>query len=362
MVTHNQCQFKNKISISSGVAITVLIILPLFLMMNLFCFESLHLQETKRDQEIIHGKQIQGANHPYQQQRLKDHNRTLSHVVIPLHEKQLGKLRLNLGIWWVNNPPCSTSITEKEKETVLSHHRPALVFQVSFSVSESVAEPAHDDTHSDNIEKTCLEMFEQPPVRVQKCFASIRVVTLGLSRKDDKHVQGARLMFEDLLQGKVTGDCSYALYMEPDMLPIQSQWLVRITNQVEWPTPEFWMLGSIYRGSIEHVEGTTYLPNKYHINGNAIYNIGSENFRQFYFKQVRPYIVVEHGDSVNAYDTDIYEYLMAPKNYDASRHVMHFFQYTDLMQNKWHSNWFAHQLAANHPNTVLVHGGESSAA
>jgi hypothetical protein len=141
--------------------------------------------------------------------------------------------------------------------------------------------------------------------------------------------------------------------MEPDCRPIKSYWLDAITRDLGFN--EFWMKGAMYRGIFEF-KVNTYLPNKYHINGNALYNIGNNAFRDFYFKTLRPYIE-RHGDSVNAYDTDFFEYLFDVSNYDMVRKILHNFVLTDTWQNLWQTNFSIKELNKLHPNTYLVHGG-----
>jgi hypothetical protein len=193
------------------------------------------------------------------------------------------------------------------------------------------------------------------------------VADLPLELRDDDHVKGARLMFEEFLRGGVLtqeDDVGYALYMEPDTVPIQPYWLSQVRQQVSWPVPEFWILGSIYRGDLRHIvpleydPAEHYAPNFFHINGNAVYNLRSKSFRSFYFDDLRPYVAKKHnGDSFNAYDTDVNEYLTDVANSHKARTWMHYFRYTDLIQNQWYTDWSATDLIASSPNTVLVHGG-----
>jgi len=294
--------------------------------------------------------------------RPNHHNRTLSHVVIPFHEKQVDGLRANLQSW-ETYPPCSNPLLATGKVA-----RPTLVFHIAYSVE--------DDQPSDieEVEQQCMQAFESLSQSVKSCFATAYTVPMQLYHAEDSpdpsalhasqatHSTGARLAFEAFLQGKVTSanneTSSYALYMEPDMVPIRENWLVHVITQVEWPIPEFWIKGSIFRGSEIYLVMQPYKPGMMHLNGNALYNLGSEEFRKFYFHRVRPYVVKKHyGDSINAYDTDFYEYLDDPKKYDKVREVLHYFQYTDMIQNHWHSPWSAKQLTAQFPNAVLVHGG-----
>ena len=66
--------------------------------------------------------------------------------------------------------------------------------------------------------------------------------------------------------------------------------------------PEFWIKGSIFRGSdLSQVWPQPYKAGMMHWNGNAIYNLDSADFLDFYFKKLRPYVMKKHnGDSFNA--------------------------------------------------------------
>jgi len=287
--------------------------------------------------------------------RPNDHNRTLSHVVMPFHEKQIDRVRTNLQLW-ETYPPCNTNPLHNTAKTA----RPTLVFHIAYSVK--------DDQPSDieEVEQQCMQAFESLSDAVKSCFLTAYALMMQLSHYKDSHTLGARLAFEEFLQGKVTSanneTSSYALYMEPDMVPIRENWLMHVITQVEWPIPEFWIKGSIFRGSeIYMVHPGDYKAGMMHLNGNALYNLASDDFRNFYFKKLRPYIRRKYKNhSRGAYDTDFYDYLDYTVNYPVSREIFHFFQYTDLIQNHYRSPWSAKQLAAKFPNTVLVHGGNNT--
>lgn len=294
------------------------------------------------------------------------HNRTLTHVVIPYHEKQIMKLRSNLEVW-TEHPPCDPSDNS-------NNNKPKLVFHVSSSAS-----PLSDFHRRFYVQN----FFHQLPDRVKNCFATVYVMTSKISLADDQHVLGARLMFEEFLQGKITNTegspsaSGYALYMEPDMYPVRRGWLSRIALECAWPQAEFWIKGAVYRGDPQLVEPDeeglelyrrharsagevhSYIETgRLHINGNAIYNLASADFRHFYFDKLRPYVEARHdGDSLGAYDTDFYEYLHADENYREAREILHYFVYTDTIQNRWKSDWSVRNLTRQFPQTVLVHGG-----
>jgi len=282
----------------------------------------------------------------------RGHNLTLTHVVVPLHEKQIDTAKASLETW-VKYPPCNQQL-DSDRVTGYGEQKPSLIFQVSYSSHNSASE-------SNSIQSQCMEAFESLPRGIQKCFAGFTVHTLPLDQSQDDHKTGARLMMEEFLQGNVTagsGDnVGYALYMEPDMIPVRENWLQQLAWQVEWPVPEFFIKGSIFRGNLKLLGRDKMLAKKLHINGNSIYNLASEAFRSFYFDEVRPYVVRKYGDSRNAYDVDFSEYMLDMKNIERTRKIIHLYQYTDSIQNLWHTEYSVEKIIEENPNTLLVHGG-----
>ena len=180
------------------------------------------------------------------------------------------------------------------------------------------------------------------------------------SINEDKHVIGSRLMFESMLlkTNENFKNSSFIFYMEPDVIPIKSNWLCAILNEIN--NGNFWCKGSIFRGDLDNFrKDDPYIPNYMHINGNAIYNIGNVEFISFYFNTLRPYIVKKNGDSINAYDTDIFEYLMDKNNYEITRNILHQFHFTDLIQNYWHTKFKINEITLKYKFTYFLHGGKA---
>ena len=75
--------------------------------------------------------------------------------------------------------------------------------------------------------------------------------------------------------------------MEPDCLPIKAYWLDAINEEIKATGGDFWMIGSKYEGEIRWfgLKTDDFLN---HLNGNSIYNIGSQEFQQFYRQEVLP--------------------------------------------------------------------------
>lgn len=259
----------------------------------------------------------------------------LTHLIIPFHIKQLKNVFENI-IEWSKYEPCN-------HEDYFNKKMPKIIFYVGY---------LHENTVK-NLNSQLERLL--PNLR---CFSNrdkIEVVKFKFNKNNNKHVLGARLMFEFMLAKKhrLFKNSSYIFYMEPDTRPVRSGWLNALQDEIYKST--FWVKGAIFRGFYE-LKINKYLPNKYHINGNAIYNIGDEKFSEFYFGMLRPF-VERHNDSVTAYDTDFSEFLFDIDNYDYMRTILHNFVLTETIQNLWMQNYSVRKIRMSHPRTFLIHGG-----
>ena len=268
----------------------------------------------------------------------KNSQSKLSHLVIPFHINQIASVEENIRKW-ATYKPCAS---------IHALTRPRLIFYVSFT----------DDSQLTDLNTRLSALKEN-----FYCFSNrdkIEVVEYKLRPEHDTHILGARLMFENCLKRNhvLFNNLKYIFYMEPDCRPIRSNWLTAIQNEIG--TTSFWMKGAFFRGTFQFFANEReYLPNKYHINGNAIYNVGDKRFEEFYFNKVRPYIQL-HGDSVTAYDTDLAEYIMDLRNYIVVREVIHNFAFTEVVLNMWRQSYSVAELKKLYANSFLVHGGSSS--
>lgn len=255
-------------------------------------------------------------------------------IVMPFHINQLNKLIETLTKWKTFIPcdPRSQNSTSIE-----------LVFYTGYSSSN---------------ENLLKEIDNKLPQKLE-CFSKISVVKHKYESQDeDKHVKGSRLMFELMLSQKYKEfmNTTFVFYMEPDVRAIKSNWLDAITRDIG--NGKFWLKGSAFRGDMKKfARNDPYLPNYMHINGNAIYKIGDYDLRSFYFDTLRPYIVKKNGDSLNAYDTDFFEFLFDKANYETTRNIIHNFHFTSLIQNFWQTEYNVLQVSGKFPDTYFIHGG-----
>ncbi|CAF1407055.1 unnamed protein product [Rotaria sordida] len=195
------------------------------------------------------------------------------------------------------------------------------------------------------------------------CFKNIRIFAANLSKQENRYPIGSAIMWKKLFINEQFSDISLRYHgythfflMEPDARPIRSYWLDAIVEQIikgrdreSYIATQWWMIGSIYRG-FESI-GQYFL----HINGNALYHL-SLNFIQFL-----EYISYEtRFDSKESfgYDLDIFLYLL--KHIDKGKQFWHKFQFSDFIQNCWHTgcNETNIEFLYNNPNTYLIHGNK----
>nr|XP_047138015.1 uncharacterized protein LOC124814398 isoform X2 [Hydra vulgaris]XP_047138016.1 uncharacterized protein LOC124814398 isoform X2 [Hydra vulgaris] len=255
-------------------------------------------------------------------------------IVIPFQIKQIEKVLDNISKWKKFKPCDHKNSTIENIE---------LIFYMSYLNADQ-----------DIVKKLSLISNES-----LECFADTQMVFYKYnSIGEDQHVTGSRLMFESMLNksNEHFNHTDFVFYMEPDVRPIKSNWLNALINEID--SGKFWIKGSCFRGDLtQFMKNDLYVPNYFHINGNALYNIGSDDFRHFYFKVLRPYVVKKNGDSKNAYDTDFFEFFFDNNNYETTRDVIHQFHLSDFIQNLWKTKYIVDEFTKKYANTYFVHGG-----
>ena len=189
-------------------------------------------------------------------------------IVMPFHKRQLNKLFFNLESW--NIFPPSSNTTGRLVELVIYNSGPI----------------------DRDLEGKILNFFLENP-RVANIFTNISVQFAQLLNFKDSYFRGTRTMFENLLLRDSTlkytkkSSVNYVFSMEPDCLPIRSNWLDAINAEIKSLGGDFWMLGSKFKGEIRWM-GNQKDDFINHLNGNSIYNIGSQEFVQFYRDEILP--------------------------------------------------------------------------
>lgn len=257
--------------------------------------------------------------------------RALTQVVMPFHERQLPLVKQNLQSW-AQFTPCHTASDPVE-----------LVLYAAGSYSAALWADLNGTYHS-------------LPGSVKQCFKTFQITFAQLG-PSDSYLNGTRLMFERMLTKSLgyKHPVGFILYMEPDCRPVRVDWLGRLQKNVSQDPDPYWVKGSTFRGP-SAVLHSPILHNHLHVNGNAIYNVGDDGLRKFYFETVCPF--VKKRSKRSAYDTDFFNYILY-NNCEFGSGYLHRFQFTDLIQNMWHSTYSLDELLENSPNTVLVHGGNA---
>lgn len=295
----------------------------------------------------------------------------LTHVVIPFHPRFIPDLKKTLQLW-NEYLPC-TDPTQYEPVQ--------LVFLTS-----SLKLPG---PHTNLLERHLFNIYNSTVnATARACFANdliIKHTDIPLPT-DDSYLKATRLTWEKLVNNSIglsfknSLNFTYAFLMEIDVRPIRPDWLLFLTKEIghgnnskmiefktkrqlqkyakEEKSRAIWIRGSIFRGTSPRVKDEGRPENKYHINGNAIYQVSShENANdetgtlwEFYVGKVRPHIPLPSG-----YDSSFWFFLFY--HYDAYRSVAHRFQYTNFIQNHWTSSYSPFYVRKTNPSTFLIHGG-----
>jgi len=319
------------------------------------------------------------------------HNTTLTHVVMAFNPAQIHIVEETLKEWWSKYPPCEVDdfqVLADQRYAInidqtRTYRKPRLVFMMSRRKNDEESE----ETALENDDE--LRELVTPKLQLQSssasCFSDVSICITRLRKSEDKHKTGSRLFNERMLRGIcVRGRRGYGIYIEPDVRPVRKNWLSILATVLTFPAPPSWVIGSFNRGDFPFT-GTRYLPNLFHMNGNAIYRLTSDpksddfedeskldivpdkrertirrgSYAHFYIHSVRPYIIKKHGATADtAYDTDVYEFLWDYKNYDSLRHYfVHNVRFKDLILNMYESSWSMSKIHSLSSNAVLVHGG-----
>lgn len=126
----------------------------------------------------------------------------------------------------------------------------------------------------------------------------------------------------------------------------------------------FWMKGSISRCDGRY--GDIAKRRDFHINGNALYCLGSPQFMDF-INRVQAFYPAGAGTGKNVagcstgrraedgWDHTFYQFRMQPENFEYAKGVMHRFVYSSFIANLCEDEYSVDDVLRIDPNTVLVH-------
>jgi hypothetical protein len=177
------------------------------------------------------------------------------------------------------------------------------------------------------------------------CFRHVKFLSAGLSEAEDRYPAGPSNQFYALLLNEVggfTGRYDYFFLMEQDVRVVRAGWLDALWLECATP-PEFFWKGSILRGrradpnlrarkySEEWLHVNEWLP---HINGNALYRLGSAEFTELVRETKLKY---DPNSGWRPYDTSLWTNLvsnyMQPDAWPRYQQYAHRIVHSDFIQN-----------------------------
>lgn len=305
----------------------------------------------------------------------------LTHIVIPYHYRQLPNLLTNIELW-SKYPPYINKGSSKDTELTI----------VFYSSGGFLADAEKRDLELRINSSLALILDGVLLNSIQHIHAILNGDAI------DSHIVGSRTMFDLLLyfySYQLAGeDPLIFFYMEPDCLPIRGGWVEALQQECDTRSGRFWMQGSIFHGDsrVLFKRKDNDLPFFLHINGNAMYNIGPESyFREYYLIAVKTISwrsrlmdkwLLSSGRSLEdletrlnkikykatkrcafkSYDMAIAYSLFLRSNFLQTRAFFDKFLYTDVVQNRWRSQYCLDEVHVSFPNTFLLHGGQHNAS
>eukprot|EP00823_Brevimastigomonas_motovehiculus_P006251 TRINITY_DN50_c0_g2_i1.p1 TRINITY_DN50_c0_g2~~TRINITY_DN50_c0_g2_i1.p1 ORF type:complete len:987 (-),score=233.87 TRINITY_DN50_c0_g2_i1:373-3333(-) len=268
-------------------------------------------------------------------------------IVLPFVSKQVQNIH-RMWTRWVQFPPCSPASPSP-------FPKPTLFLYFANSFSRNIGK--YD---SRTIQQTIMHFWKTEMSSVQTCFDDIRFLEANLSESIG-HPDGPCRMFFSVFD-LLPSDYQHMFWMEPDVLPIQQNWLERIQIESDQNyCEEFWEKGSCARCASWFASNAAR--QDLHLNGNALYCLGNP-FRD-YIRRVIAFYPSLNGHcagcetGVNKYeggfDHTLYRYRWHPHNFEEAQTIMSKFVYTDMIQNYCSNSYDANQIVKVTPQTVLVH-------
>ena len=193
-------------------------------------------------------------------------------VVIPFIGVQTWKVIHSWTATWNRYPACSS----------LRHGLRAPFSATLFLYFDQALEGGQGEAggyyNSTLLQETLLGTWQSQPH--QHCFSG-GIQLIDMRRGDLNHIEGSCVMFYDLFAVLEAQHFQHFMWMEPDVLPVQHNWLERMTEEVADNSQchRWWIKGSNPRCASWY--GRIRDRRDYHFNGNALYCLGSDRFADF---------------------------------------------------------------------------------
>jgi hypothetical protein len=234
-------------------------------------------------------------------------------IVFVFSSKQWQELDYAISRWRSSFSPCDGTTTDK--------------FGLLFIQSDPARLSIYDK----------LSAFLESHRSLLTCFAKPKFQFVEIPDTEDGYQYGPPMMFREMMLGKSSAGFDYALQLEPDVLPIQKNWLDRVSEAVR---DDFWVKGSLglyfdqddwQQGCIQGISlgrGKAIRtgpigPRLLHINGNALYSLSDEfkSLVEDFFDSAKesPYGLCERQDRMRcslsglcsgSFDTSLAEFML----------------------------------------------------
>lgn len=333
---------------SSIVNISLFIVLTVRFFKPQGCHEYSLQTQVEEDAKMLNNQQVYPA----------DHSAYLSHVVMALHESgpELKSLLKTLA-YWKRYPPC----THNGYPTNWAKAHATMVFLLDQPPSQQFAEAV-------------AELYYDLPAAARSCFAGMEMRHAGVKSSNsttnanlEELANGERDLFSAFVTNSIgLEEPSYALFLTPDTIPVQANWLNLMDYETRIPVERFWMKGSIYRGppasSSHNPDDPRSLITMSKV---ALYNIGDPAFGKFYIDVVRPFIVSLATTSSDPSEKavirmpvehDFTNYLFQFGHYRWARMMVALFRPTDAIQDYSGAPINVQKIQNDSPDTLMVKG------
>ncbi|MBA3520484.1 MAG: hypothetical protein H0T75_23235, partial [Rhizobiales bacterium] len=216
------------------------------------------------------------------------HARRLEAVLCPLTPREVSRAVANLKLW--TGPEFAPYLSIPDTPSV------DLVYVFNCSEDASLREQ--------------LESAFRDCQPLPQMFRQLKVEFLNLAGEDDLYIRvpngpaprygykaGPNLLFFGSLL-KLRGYKGFAFLMETDCTPVQPGW-VQLLDRTCKQKSDAWLIGSLYRGA--GILGNNI---RRHLNGNALYAVGNEDFWNFLDPSYLLWLEskVKHSDPNLAFD------------------------------------------------------------
>ena len=192
------------------------------------------------------------------------------------------------------------------------------------------------------------------PEAARACFAGpMQFVSADVPVQEDVYPYAASVMFwrlgRTLAAAPATAAVRYAMYMEPDVVPIRALWIEQLAALLPPQAEQFWAKGSqprtpAYRNAPQGPQGVFH----HHINGNALYNVADPTFASLLIRSRE-----DHEKSL-AYDVAL---ALSVRN--ESHRYAHRYVYSDFIVNFREGSVGVEVARRRFRCAVLLHGNMS---